>query len=95
MELNPNECKDMINDFLQYNTSVLEPIVIGATHVVEIVSSFDLLGVNITSDLTRSVHCKHIIKKSNRRLYVSRKLRISGVASSNILLVYCTIIRLN
>ena len=53
MELNPNECKDMIIDFLQYNTSVLEPIVIDATHVVEIVSSFDLLGVNITSELTK------------------------------------------
>ena len=64
MELNPGKCKNMIVNFLHYITSVLEPIVIGATHV-ETVSSFKLLDVYITSDLTWSVHCEHIIKKSN------------------------------
>ena len=64
MELNPGKCKNMIVNFLHYITSVLEPIVIGATHV-ETVSSFELLDVYITSDLTWSVHCEHIIKKSN------------------------------
>ena len=33
MELNPGKCKDTIVDFLHFITSVLEPIVIGATHV--------------------------------------------------------------
>ena len=49
----------------------------------------------VTSDLTWSVHCEHIIKKSNRRLYALRKLKKCGVAfaSSDILLVYCAIIR--
>ena len=96
MELNPdhNKCKDMIVDFLQFNSSVLEPIVIGAIHV-ETVSSFNLLGVYVTSDLTWSVHCEHIIKKSNTRLYALRKLKKSRVAfaSFDFLLVYCTIIR--
>ena len=32
MELNPDKCKDIIVDFLQFNSSVLEPIVIGAIH---------------------------------------------------------------
>ena len=62
-----------------FNTSVSEPIVIGATQLV-IVSSFKLLGVYITSDLTWSVHCTHVIKKSNKRLYALRKLKKSGVA---------------
>ena len=81
MELNPDhdKCKDMIVDFLQFNSSVLEPIVIGAIHV-ETVSSFNVLGVYVTSDLTWSVHCEHIIKKSNRRLYALSKLKKSGVA---------------
>ena len=70
----------------------MEPIIIGATQV-EIVSSLKLLGVYITSDLTWSVYCIHIIKKSNKRLYALRKLKKSGVASSDILFVYCTIIR--
>ena len=47
----------------------------------------------VSSDLTWSVHCEHINKKSNRRLYALRKLKKSGVASSDIVLVYCTIIR--
>ena len=92
MGLNSGKCKDMIVNFLHNNTSVLEPVVIGATHV-ETVSSFELLGVYITSDLTWYVHCEHIIKKSNRRLYALRKFRKGGVASSDIVLVYCIIIR--
>ncbi len=59
MELNPGKCKEIIVDFLQFNSSVLEPIIIGATHV-KIVSSCKLLGVYITSDLTWSVHCEYI-----------------------------------
>ncbi len=47
----------MIVDFLHFNSSVFEPIVITATHV-EIVSSFKSLGVYITSDLTWSVLCE-------------------------------------
>ncbi|CAB4013069.1 Hypothetical predicted protein [Paramuricea clavata] len=51
MKLNPAKCKDMIVNFLHFNTSVLQPIIIGATRV-ESVSSFKLLGVYVTSDLT-------------------------------------------
>ena len=50
MKLNPGKCKDVIVDFLHFNTSVMEPIVIGAAQV-EIVSSFKLLGY-ITNHLT-------------------------------------------
>ena len=90
MELNSGKCKDMIVGFLHFNTSVLEPIVIGETH--RHVSSFKLLGVYITNDLTWSVHCEHIISKSNWRLYALRKLKRSRITSSDILLVNCTII---
>ena len=73
MELNPDhdKWKDVIVDFLQFNSSVLEPIVIGAIHV-ETISSFNPLGVYVNNDLTWSVHCEHIIKKSNRQLYALR-----------------------
>ena len=82
----------MIVNFLHFNASVLQPIIIGATRV-ESVSSFKLLGVYVTSDLTWSVHCEYIIKKSNRRLYTLRKLKRSGVSPADILCVYCAIIR--
>ena len=92
MKMNPAKCKDMIVNFLHFNTSVLQPIIIGATRM-ESVSSFKLLGVYVTSDITWSVHCEYIIKKSNRRLYALRKLKRSGVAPADILFVYCAIIR--
>ena len=92
IKLNPAKCKDMIVNFLHFNASVLQPIIIGATRV-ESVSSFKLLGVYVTNDLTWSVHCEYIIKKSNRRLYALRKLKRSGVAPADILCVYCAIIR--
>ena len=82
----------MIVDFLHFNAKVFKPIVIGVP-CVEMVPYFKLLGVYITSDLTWSVHCDYIIKKSNRRLYALRKLKKSGVASPDVLLAYCTIIR--
>jgi hypothetical protein len=43
MKLNPGKCKEMIVNFLHFNASVLQPIIIGATRV-ESVSSFKLLG---------------------------------------------------
>ena len=39
------------------------------------------------------MHCEYIIKKANRRLYALRKLKKSGVSSSDIVVVYCTVIR--
>ena len=79
----------MIVNFLYFNTSILQPIVIGAIYV-EFVSSLKLLGVYGTSYLTWSVHCKYIIKKSKKYLYALRK---RGVALANILCVYCAIIK--
>ncbi|CAB4000551.1 Hypothetical predicted protein [Paramuricea clavata] len=84
MKLNSAKCKDMIVNFLHFNTSVLQPIIIGATRVKSI-SSFKLLGVYVTSDLTWSVHCEYNIKKSNSRLYALRKLKRSGVAPRSVL----------
>ena len=86
MELNPDKCKDMIVDFLQFKSSVLGPIAIG-TIDAETVSSFKLPGVYVTSYLTWSVHCEHIIKKCVEKVKQERKCFI------HILLVYCTIIR--
>ena len=66
MELDPGN--DMIFDFLHFNIGVLKPFVIGATRThVETKSSFKLLGVYITSDLTWFVHCG-IEKRGKGRL---------------------------
>ena len=84
MELNPSKCTDMIVGRLHSNASVFKPIVIGATWVGT-VSSFKFWCV-YCQRLTWSVHCDHIIKKSNNQLYALRKLKRAEFASPDILL---------
>ena len=92
MKLNPEKCKEIIVDFLQDNATKWQPICINGKQV-EVVTVFKLLGVYLSSDLTWTAHCEYIIKKANRRLYALRKLKKSGVSRSDIVVVYCTVIR--
>ena len=52
-----------------------------------------MVGVHISQDLTWAVHCDAVIKKANGRLYTIRALKKSGVATKNLVLVYCSLIR--
>ena len=92
MKLNPGKCKDMIVDFLQYNTNEWRPITTGGTQI-ETVSGFKLFGVYLSNDLTWSLHCDYIVKKANKRLYALRNLKKAGVACADIVTVYCVMIR--
>ena len=56
-------------------------------------SSFKLLGVILSQDLTWTAHCDYIVKKASRRLYALRQLRKCGVSTSDIVKVYCSLIR--
>ena len=82
----------MTIDFLDYNSCVWRPICTGGV-VIERVKSFKLLGVYISEDLTWGVHCDYIIKKANRRLYALRTLKKCGVPTSDLITVYCSLIR--
>ena len=68
MELNPKKCKEMIITFLKYNHTCFSPIYISGVPV-ELVSSFKLLGVHLSNDLTWNSHADYIMKKANSRLY--------------------------
>ena len=92
MRLNPAKCKAMTIDFLDYNSCTWRPICTGGV-VIERVKSFKLLGVYISEDLTWGVHCDYIIKKANRRLYALRTLKKCGVPTSDLITVYCSLIR--
>ena len=48
---------------------------------------------HISQDLTGAVHCDVVIKKVNGRLYAIRALKKSGVATEDLVLVYCSLIR--
>ena len=54
-----------------------------------------VVGVHISQDLTWTVHCDAVIKKANGRLYAIRALKKSGVATKNLVLVYCSLIDLD
>ena len=92
MKLKPEKHKEMIVDFLQCNATKWQPFCMNGKQV-EVVTVFKLLGVYLSSDLTWTAHCEKIIKKANRRLYALRKLKKSWFSSSDIVVIYCTVIR--
>lgn len=74
MKLNPRKCKNTTAGFLQYNSCVSQPIAVGGSQI-ERVSSFKLLGVFVSEDLTWVAHCDYVVKKANRRLYALKQLK--------------------
>ena len=89
MRLNPRKCKTMTVYFLHsdYNSCVIRPIAVGGSDI-EQVSTFKLLGVHLSEDLTWAVHCDYIVKKANRRLYARRQLEKCKVPSADIVHIY-------
>ena len=87
MELNPKKCKEMIITFLKYNHTCFSTIYISGVPV-ELVSSFKLLGVHLSNDLTWNSHADYIMKKANSRLYSIRKLRKTGLKQQFIAPLY-------
>ena len=74
MPLNPKKCKEMIIFFLKHNHTCSAPIFISG-FPVEVVSTFKLLSVMLSNDLTWRDHVDYVLKKANSRLYALRKLR--------------------
>ena len=74
MRLYLRKCKSMTVDFLHYNCCLPRPIAVGGSNI-EQVSTFKLLGIHLSEDLTWAVHCEYIVKKANRRLYTLRQLK--------------------
>ena len=58
-KLNPSKCKELCIDFLQYKSSDLPPLQMSGS-VIEQVSSYKLLGVHPSRDLSRSIHCNYM-----------------------------------
>ena len=92
ISINALNCKTMTVDFLHYNSCVPRPIAVGGSDIEE-VSTFKLLGVHLSEDLTWAVHCDYIVKKANRRLYALRQLKNCKVPSADIAHIFCALIR--
>ena len=71
---------------------MLRCIIIGS-NLIERVTSYKILGVILSNDLSWNNHTEYITKKATKKLYSLRVLCRAGVESSNILKVYLTTIR--
>ena len=91
MVLNPKKCKEMIITFLKYKHSEND-IFIG-DDLVERVNSFKLLGVWLTNNLSWELHVDKLLKKTNSRIYALRRLKKAGLNPSDIVHIYCSLIR--
>ena len=63
MRLNEKKCKDIVINFLKYQPSVITPIQLNGI-VTDKVSSYKLLWVIISHDISWNEHCDSIHKKS-------------------------------
>ncbi len=82
----------MVISFLKYKGSDENQIFV-AGNPVETVSSFKLLGVWISNDLSWNIHVDMVLKKANSRLYALRLLKRAGLPAADIVQIYVSFIR--
>ena len=92
MRLNEKKCKEMVISFLKYQPSPVPPMFLNGTAIVR-VSSFKLLGVTLSNDLSWNDHCDEMLKKACKRLYALRSLKAAGLNQKDLVLVYCSLVR--
>ena len=92
MRLNEKKCKEMVISFLKYQPSPVPPMFLNGAAIVR-VSSFKLLGVTLSNDLSWNDHCDEMFKKACKRLYALRSLKAAGLNQKDLVLVYCSLVR--
>ena len=79
-------------NFLEYQPIVPDTLKILGNDI-ERVSSYKLLGVYISNDLKWNQHVEYIVKRANKRLYALRLLKKSGLPHTDLVQIYCSLIR--
>lgn len=93
MQVNVHKTKEMSIYFgKKYPKSAIPNLHINGSNI-ERVSSYKLLGVVFNDSLTWSDHVAYIISKASKRIFVLSQLTRSGVSNSDVVKVYCSIIR--
>ena len=91
MRLNVKKTKEMLITFGCKQVNCL-PLTT-ANGVIDRVTEFKLLGVIISSDLTWNKHVNYIVSRASKRLFAICQLVRCGFSSSDIISVYCSLIR--
>jgi hypothetical protein len=93
MRINTKKTKEMLLHFgNRCDRNTVIPLTINGESI-ERVSTFKLLGVVFSSDLTWSNHVSYVLNKISKRYYIIFQLYRIGTAQSDIVLIYCAIIR--
>ncbi len=91
MILNTDKTKEMLVNFGR-KTPSFPPIQVDGQNI-ESVRSFKLLGVIFNNKLTWTDHVESICSKAARRIYFLCLLKRAGLPPSDIVAVYCSVIR--
>ena len=91
LQLKPIKCKEIRTCFKRTSPCFSQVAIEGVEF--EIVSSANFFGVVISSDLKWSAHIDSITTKAANRLYLLRQLKRAGIAHSDLVSFYCSVIR--
>jgi hypothetical protein len=91
MKINTDKTKEMVIYFGRSNFSF--PLISMNDSELERVSNTKLLGVILNNKLTWGDHIDYICKKASQRLFFIRLLKKANVPLSDIVLIYCSIVR--
>ena len=83
MRLNVKKTKEFRISFLKSKPGFDHPTIEGSP--LEIVDSFKLLGVTLSSDLSWNIHVSNITAKASKRLYALRILKSHGIPAKNLI----------
>ena len=91
MQLNTDKTKEM-RVYYGRKELVLDPITLNGTEIA-CVEEFKLLGLIINNQLTWGNHVDYICSKASRRIYFLCLLRRAAKSPSDIVAVFCSIVR--
>ena len=91
MKTNTNKTKVMIFNFTQNHQFTTRLTM--DDDKIEVVENTKLLGTHITNDLTWDLNTQHIVKKSNARMQLLRKVASFGASRADMVHIYKLFVR--
>jgi hypothetical protein len=92
MNINISKTKEMLFNVDGSSHSSIASLTLN-NHCIERVSSFKLLGITLSADLSWSRHVREVCAKANKRLHFLKLLKRSKMTTDGLLLYYKAIIR--